>query len=376
MSQALQALESFQNFPWAAVIVFIGMGMLQWRVIGALDAALARSQTPDAPPLPPKVIPPPAPAVPVPPAAHPAPAPSPAPAATSTIPAWFAWAQHEVGFHETGNNQGIGKYIALAHCGAEGDPWCAIFANAALEACGVTGSRSASSQSFRSSPDFVQLTKPALGALAVFWRGAPTSGLGHVGFYAGEDATTVSVLGGNEADAVRIESLPKASASFGLIGYWWPKAVALPAGGPVAAKTTPAAPAIPPIESGAPAHQSGITATMFGGPHSAYPPYGAIDDNAPGVALPFHFPDPRPDVRVTSKTGSCVCKIVDIGPWNINDPYWQNGTRPQAETGTDMTGRKTNKAGIDLTLAAAKALQIDGKGLVDWDFVTPPPNVV
>jgi hypothetical protein len=94
------------------------------------------------------------------------------------------------------------------------------------------------------------------------------------------------------------------------------------------------------------------------------------------VALPFHFPDPRPDVRVTSKTGSCVCKIVDIGPWNINDPYWQHGTRPQAETGTDMTGRKTNKAGIDLTLAAAKALQIDGKGLVDWDFVTPPPNVV
>ena len=221
----------------------------------------------------------------------------------------------------------------------------------------------------------MQLTKPAVGALAVFWRGARDSGLGHVGFYAGEDANTVSTLGGNENDAVRIESLPKAGASFGLIGYWWPKAVPLPAGGPVASPTTPAAPAIPPIASGAPAHQSAITATMFGGPHSAYPPYGPIDDNAPGVALPFHFPDPRPDVRVTSKTGSVVCKIVDIGPWNINDPYWQNGTRPQAETGTDTTGRKTNKAGIDLTLAAAKALKIDGKGLVDWDFVTPPPNV-
>ena len=80
MTQALQALQSFQDFPWAAVIVFIGMGMLQWRVIGALDAALARSQTPDAP-LPPHAIPPPAPVpVPaVPPVVHPAPAVPPAP---------------------------------------------------------------------------------------------------------------------------------------------------------------------------------------------------------------------------------------------------------------------------------------------------------
>ena len=56
MQQALQAIQNLQDFPWAAVIVFIGMGMLQWRVIGALDAALARSQTPDPPPLPPHAI--------------------------------------------------------------------------------------------------------------------------------------------------------------------------------------------------------------------------------------------------------------------------------------------------------------------------------
>jgi hypothetical protein len=37
-----------------------------------------------------------------------------------------------------------------------------------------------------------------------------------------------------------------------------------------------------------------------------------------------------------------------------------------------MSGRKTNRAGIDLTLAAAKAIQIDGKGLVDWDFIASP----
>jgi hypothetical protein len=78
---------------------------------------------------------------------------------------------------------------------------------------------------------------------------------------------------------------------------------------------------------------------------------------------------------VTGKSSgvSVNCDIVDVGPWNTNDPYWQTGARPQAESGTDTTGRKTNKAGIDLTLAAAQAINLDGKGLVDWEFITIPP---
>lgn len=304
--------------------------------------------------------------------ARPLPAPAPVPPsvpAAPTVPAWFTWAQHEVGFHETGNNAGIDKYIALAHCGADGDPWCAIFANAALEASGVPGTRSPSSQSFRSSPNFIPLQTPRQGALAVFWRGAKDSGLGHVGFYVSDNATTVRTLGGNENDAVRIEDLPKDSSSFGLIGYWWPKSVPLTGAGPVALPQ-----AAVPVPSTAPPHQTSITATMFGGPKSAYGP--AIDDTRPGVALPFHFAGERPRVRVTNRAGTAIdCDIVDVGPWNINDPYWQIGTRPQAETGVDMTGRKTNRAGIDLTLAAAKALQIDGKGLVDWDFLPQSPTV-
>jgi uncharacterized protein (TIGR02594 family) len=304
------------------------------------------------------------------PAPTPVPTIAPSPVSAPAVPAWFTWASNEVGFHETGNNGGIEKYIGLSHCGTVGDPWCAIFANAALEASGVPGTRSPSSQSFRTSQNFIPLQAPRQGALAVFWRGAKDSGLGHVGFYVSDNATTVRTLGGNENDAVRIEDLPKDSASFGLIGYWWPKSVPLTGTGPV---SLPAAPT--PILSTAPAHQSGITATMFGGPKSAYG--GPIDDSSLGVALPFHFTGERPRVRVTSKAGAIECAIVDVGPWNTNDPYWQTSTRPQAESGTDMTGRKTNKAGIDLTLAAAKALQIDGKGLVDWEFVTSPfaPNV-
>ncbi len=75
-------------------------------------------------------------------------------------------------------------------------------------------------------------------------------------------------------------------------------------------------------------------------------------------------------MRVYCAGKSVDCSIVDVGPWNINDPYWLRGARPQAESGTDTTGRHTNRAGIDLTPAVAKALGIDGKGTVDWEFIS------
>lgn len=353
------------------LIVFLGMAAITWRLVTALDTlAQLLARQPASP----------APVAPVMPSS---PAPTPEVAETSGPfdgwPAWFQQALHEIGFHETGNNGGLDRYIALAHCGANGDPWCAIFANAMLEKAGITGTRSASSQSFRSNPNFVQLPGPTAGAIVVYWRGSQDSGLGHVGFYRGEDVTRVWTLGGNENDMVQIEALPKSSATFGLIGYWWPKAVPLPKIGAVMMPTgSPVSVQAPPTDlstaSPAPANgiQKNIIATVFGGQQSAYG--GPIVDTSPGVALPFHFTGERPRVRVTNtKTGTIVdCDIVDVGPWNTNDPYWQTGTRPQAETGTDTTGRHTNKAGIDLTFAAAKALQIDGKGLVDWTFLESP----
>lgn len=117
---------------------------------------------------------------------------------------------------------------------------------------------------------------------------------------------------------------------------------------------------------------SGITATVFGGaadPNTSAYDGHLIDDVELGVALPARVPDPRPNVCVWNAGKSVVCRIVDIGPWNTNDPYWQTGSRPEAESGVDSRGRKTNGAGIDLTPGAAKALGIDGKGTVDWEFV-------
>ena len=88
--------------------------------------------------------------------------------ADPTEPAWVTAGLKDVGFHETGDNQGIEAFIAQAHCGALGDPWCAIWANAKLEESGITGTRSASSQSFRHDANFVQLAGAALGALAIY----------------------------------------------------------------------------------------------------------------------------------------------------------------------------------------------------------------
>lgn len=118
-----------------------------------------------------------------------------------------------------------------------------------------------------------------------------------------------------------------------------------------------------------------ITATVFSGPSdqldnsiSAYG--GKTNHNKPGVALPCRFLGKRPQVRVFYQGKSVVCDIVDVGPWNINDDYWNTTHgRPQAESGRDRQGRVTNLAGIDLTPAAARAIGLRGKAKVDWEFV-------
>jgi peptidoglycan hydrolase-like protein with peptidoglycan-binding domain len=121
--------------------------------------------------------------------------------------------------------------------------------------------------------------------------------------------------------------------------------------------------------------QDNIVCTKFGGggdPNkSAYAPYDVITDTELSCALPFRFPGTRPQVKVTNRANnkSVICNIRDIGPWNIDDPYWTTGQRPQAETGRDEKGRKTNLAGIDITPGADAAIDCGGMCKVDWEFV-------
>jgi hypothetical protein len=117
----------------------------------------------------------------------------------------------------------------------------------------------------------------------------------------------------------------------------------------------------------------GITATVFGGDgdeqHVAYQDVAPGWPNRPGVALPSRFSGPRPKVRISMNTRSAVCDIVDVGPWfpsarGPEDRYWQTGERPRAESDD-----RTNRAGIDLTPAAARAVGLNGKGIIDWEFI-------
>lgn len=119
--------------------------------------------------------------------------------------------------------------------------------------------------------------------------------------------------------------------------------------------------------------QRNIVCTVFGGKkdpnRSAYANRWITDDEM-GLALPVRFKGDRPQIEVINIANGkrVICDIVDVGPWNTHDPYWETGARPQAESGKDMKGRKTNKAGIDLTPGAAKEIGLSGKGLVHWAF--------
>jgi uncharacterized protein (TIGR02594 family) len=137
---------------------------------------------------------------------------------TMSEPAWLTVARSYIGFHETGTNRGIQRFIALAHTGELGDPWCAIFANACLEQAGLTGTRSPAARSFENNQNFTRLDQPTLGCIVTLWRVSPSSGQGHVGFYVGEDGSNVTMLSGNDDDRVEIADHPRSRVT----GYWWP----------------------------------------------------------------------------------------------------------------------------------------------------------
>lgn len=137
----------------------------------------------------------------------------------------------------------------------------------------------------------------------------------------------------------------------------------------------------PPPPAKTAGRQIGIIATVWGGQGDEQPvAYSDVKPGWPnryGVALPMRFSGTRPRVRVFGSDGFADCEIFDVGPWYPSargpaDPYWTTGERPRAETAAG-----TNGAGIDLTPAAAELVGINGKGKVDWEFVSadaPPPD--
>jgi hypothetical protein len=96
-----------------------------------------------------------------------------------------------------------------------------------------------------------------------------------------------------------------------------------------------------------------------------------IDRVVPFVALPSTTALGK-FVRVTNPTNqqSTLAVVLDVGPWNIHDDaYVFGGSRPQAETGTDATGRSTNGAGIDLGEEVWARLGMIDNADVEWEFI-------
>lgn len=122
-----------------------------------------------------------------------------------------------------------------------------------------------------------------------------------------------------------------------------------------------------------------ITATVFGmqGDEQEGAYGGWIDEDTVGVSFPYKWRDtPRPEIEVEGPNGKMLVGVVDVGPWNTDDPNYVLGyARPMAELQYDrgveaQNGRvPTNDAGIDLTEPVARKIGIDGLGKVRWRLI-------
>jgi len=86
------------------------------------------------------------------------------------------------------------------------------------------------------------------------------------------------------------------------------------------------------------------------------------------VALPDRRALGR-DVEVRYRDRSIVVPVLDVGPWNIADPYWERDARPASERGRGAYRTPVNPAGIDLSDATFSALGLRDNDYVDWRFV-------
>jgi uncharacterized protein (TIGR02594 family) len=144
-------------------------------------------------------------------------------------PAWMAIAENELGEEEISGpeaNPRIVEYDAATTLKATSDevPWCSSFANWCIKQARLLDSsinretRSAAAASWRQWGK--ELEFGCYGCIVVFDR----VGGNHVAFYLSEDDTGVTVLGGNQGDAVS-----KAHFSWSAVtNFRWPTSWDIP----------------------------------------------------------------------------------------------------------------------------------------------------
>jgi len=139
-----------------------------------------------------------------------------------THPKWLELAWRDEGVREKKgslSNPKVMRYykdVGADWVKGDGVAWCAAFVGSCLERAGLGSTRSLMARSYLKWGR--KIAHPKKGAIAVFSRGSNKS-LGHVGFYIGENARSIFLLGGNQSDGVNISTYPKSR----LLGYRWPK---------------------------------------------------------------------------------------------------------------------------------------------------------
>jgi hypothetical protein len=64
-----------------------------------------------------------------------------------------------------------------------------------------------------------------------------------------------------------------------------------------------------------------------------------------------------------------VAKVLDVGPWNVDDRYWEHDARPASERGHGFYRTPVNTAGIDLSDPVFAELGMRDNDIVEWRFV-------
>ena len=136
-------------------------------------------------------------------------------------PAWLEHAWREAGVREepgsASNDRILQFFRDVGHQTVTSDEvaWCAAFVGACLERSGFRSTRSLLARSYLEWGE--PLKKARIGAIAVLSRGSDP-GQGHVGFVIGSTAEKLFLLGGNQKDAVSIQSFEIDR----LLGFRWP----------------------------------------------------------------------------------------------------------------------------------------------------------
>jgi len=136
-------------------------------------------------------------------------------------PKWMQIARTHVGTREIpGPKHNTTIQSWLARLGAwwrdDETPWCGVFVAHCMREAGLpVPANWMRAKSWADYGSNLRSTFVAPGAILVFSR----QGGGHVGFYAGEDASNFYVLGGNQGNEVNISRISKARC----VAIRWPK---------------------------------------------------------------------------------------------------------------------------------------------------------